>query len=666
MATPSRPPAAFDDVIRLVNAGEMDAAVSRCRGVLAGDPHNINFTALLGAVLMKAGRYAESEILLRRAIELAPGFAKPHEDLGFVLLETGRTEEAANALRQATRLDPRSCGAWFSLGRALADLGHGREADAAFETLFRLSPESGALAHGWKAQQQGRPREAEHHYREALRHNPGNLDAMRLLANVMAKTNNATEAEQLLRKVVDQAPGFVTARIDLGAFLREQDRYEEAIGTFRDALAIEPDDPRIHFLLGGTYAPAGLTFDAIESFRHAVKSDPRHAGAWLGLAHALKTVGRTEEAVDAYRESARLRPNNGEIYWSLANLKTYRFTDEEIAVMQEKLATSRLSRLSEVNMRFALAKAWEDRGDYERAWEYYRTGNELRRRDERHDPVQIELLNEAIRDVFNGPFLESLDGLGDPDPSPIFIVGLPRSGSTLLEQILASHSMVEGTAELPYVGRVATSLNLGRADGTTYPAAARELDAARLRALGRDYLKYAQLHRRRGTPRFVDKMPNNFPHIGLMHLILPAARIIDARRDPMDTCLSCFRQLFARGQPFTYDLVDLGEYYLQYRKMMDHWDSVLPGRVLTVQYEELVGNFENQVRRLLDYCGLPFEENCLRFHETDRPVRSASAQQVRRPLNADAIGRWRHYEKHLDALKEMLAPVLARQRPDAP
>jgi hypothetical protein len=317
-----------------------------------------------------------------------------------------------------------------------------------------------------------------------------------------------------------------------------------------------------------------------------------------------------------------------------------------------------MSRLSEVNMLFALGKAWEDRGDYARAWGYYADGNAKRRQDEWYDPVNTEVLHDAIREVFNEKLLARRAGSGDPDPAPIFIVGLPRSGSTLLEQILASHSQVEGTAELPYIGRVAASLNLNRADGVNYPAAVRELDASHLRTLGQDYLRYAQLHRRRGTLHFIDKMPNNFPHLGLISLILPNARIIDARRDPLDTCVSCFRQLFARGQPFTYDLVDIGEYYLQYRKMMDHWQAVLPGRVLTVQYEELVGDFEKQVRRLLDYCGLPFEENCLRFHETERPVRTASSEQVRRPINAEAIGRWRHYEKHLDALKEVLQPVL--------
>lgn len=648
----------FDEVLRRIAGGDSMGAESLCREGLARQPGDINLTALHGAVLVKMARLQEAEPVLRRAIELAPTFAKPREDLGLMLHETGRSAEAVPLLEEATRLDPGVAGAWFALGRALHATGRGQEADVAFEKSFELSPERKALAHGARAQQEGNLQEAERLYREALRHKSGNVDAMRLLASVLMQTHRADEAERLLRKVLELAPDFVAARTDLGQLLREQDRFAEALECLQAALITEPDNPRTHFLLGGTYAPAGLNHEAVAAYRRALDLNPRHAGAWLGLAHSLKTVGGTDEAIAAYHESAKLRPNNGEIYWSLANLKTYRFTDGEIAGMETKLASGTLSSLSAVNMHFALGKAYEDREDYDRAWGHYAAGNDKRRGEEWYDAVHTEVQNDAIRSVFRADLLAARAGAGEPDPAPIFIVGLPRSGSTLLEQILASHSQVEGTAELPYVGRVATSLNLNRADGVNYPTAVRELDGPHLRALGQEYLRLARMHRRRGTPRFLDKMPNNFPHVGFIHLILPNARIIDARRDPLDTCVSCYRQLFARGQPFTYDLVDIGEYYLQYRRMMDHWHTVLPGKVLTVQYEELVANFESQVRRLLEFCDLPFEESCLRFHETDRPVRTASAQQVRRPLNAEAVGRWRHYEKHLGALKEVLAPVL--------
>jgi hypothetical protein len=268
--------------------------------------------------------------------------------------------------------------------------------------------------------------------------------------------------------------------------------------------------------------------------------------------------------------------------------------------------------------------------------------------------------NDAIIDVFSKEFLDEHTGLGNPDPSPIFIIGLPRSGSTLLEQILASHSMVEGTAELPYIRRVEHSLSKNRVDGVNYPEAVRELREPNFKSLGQDYLDASQLHRVEGLPRFIDKMPNNFPAVGLIHLILPNAKIIDARRYPLDSCLSNFRQLYGYGQPFTYDLTDIGEYFLEYQRLMDHWHGVLPGRVLTVQYEDVVTDFENQVRRLLEYCELPWEDACLRYHETDRPVRTASSEQVRQPVYTGSVHFWRNHEKHLGELVEVLGPLLPR------
>jgi hypothetical protein len=374
----------------------------------------------------------------------------------------------------------------------------------------------------------------------------------------------------------------------------------------------------------------------------------------------LKTVGRQEEAIAAYRECIRLRPDNGESYWSLANLKTYRLSDDDIAAMEERLTRDGLSQQSRVNFLFALAKAWEDREDYAQAWGYYAEGNAVQRMQEKYDPVATEVMHDAIVEVFDEELLREKSGGGHPDRSPIFIIGLPRSGSTLIEQILASHSEVEGTSELPYVGRVATSLNRNRADGINYPHAVRELSAEHFRALGQDFLELARMHRTEGAARFIDKMPNNFPAVGFLHLILPNAKIIDARRYPLDSCLGCYRQLFAKGQTFTYDLNDIGEYFLEYERMMEHWQAVLPGRVLTVQYEALVNDVEREVHRLLDHCELPFEDACLRFYQTERPVRTASSEQVRQPIHNRSIGFWRNYEDQLGHLKEILAPVLTK------
>jgi hypothetical protein len=330
--------------------------------------------------------------------------------------------------------------------------------------------------------------------------------------------------------------------------------------------------------------------------------------------------------------------------------------------MERRVSGGGLTVQSEVNFLFALAKAYEDRGDFDRAWEYYRSGNTKQRATVPYDPVQTEVTNDRLIEVFSAEFLRSLPGVGEADYSPIFIVGLPRSGSTLLEQILASHSHVEGTSELPYLGRVTHWLSRNRKEGVNYPEAVRELRPQDFAQLGRDYLGFAKIHRRSGAPRFIDKMPNNFPNIGLLSMILPNARIIDARRHPLDACLSCYRQLFAKGQAFTYDLTEIGEYYLQYQRMMDHWADVLPGRVLTVQYEEVVTDFEAQVRRLLSFCGLNFEEACLRFYESDRPVRTPSSEQVRQPIYDRSIGHWRHFERHLGELITVIEPIRDRYR----
>lgn len=650
----------LNEVVQLVNAGQADKAEALCRDAIDRNPRDVNMVALLGATLFKTRQIEEAEKILREAIELAPNFAKPHEDLGILLLEENRPDDAVPILRNATRLDPKAEVAFFNLGRALAMLGNGAEADKAFEAAFELNPERKRLALAAEHHRNGRLDEAEKLFREVLRDNPGNVDAERFLGAIAASQSHFGEAERRFRRAIELAPDYVRAIIDLGLILKEQSRFAEAIDCFKKAIELEPRNIQPHFQLASTLAPAALTYEAVAAYQRVLEIQPEHAGAQLGLAHMLKTVGRQDEAVAAYRKFIELKPDEGDGYWSLANLKTYRLSDDDIDEMELRLASDGLTDQSAVSFSFALAKIFEDQNDFDRAWEHYRSGNEKRRMLENYDPVQTELTNDAIISVFDRPFLEQNTGLGNPDPAPIFIVGLPRSGSTLLEQILASHSMVEGTSELPYVGRVATSLNRNRADGINYPEAARELAEKQFKMLGQDYLDLAQLHRTEGKPRFIDKMPNNTPTIGLLHLILPNAKIIDARRYPMDSCLSCYRQLFAQGQTFTYDLTDIGEYFLQYERMMDHWHDVLPGRVLTVQYEEMVTDFENQVHRLLEYCELPWEDACINFHETERPVRTASSEQVRQPIYSQSINRWRRYEQYLGELIEVLEPSLPR------
>ncbi len=652
--------ATFSEAIDLISSGKANLAEELCRDTLEKHPDDANIMALLGAILVKKRQLKDAEALLRRAIELAPSFAKPYEDLGHALLQMRRPEEAIEALQNAIRLDPSLELAFLDLGKALAITGKTKEADAAFERSFDLNPVRKKLAHAAEHQQHGRYAEAAKLYREVLQANPRNVDALRMLGVLSFGEGNVDEAERLFRRAVAVAPDFVNAIIDLGMALKEQSRIEEAIECFRQAAKLEPRNVKAHFQLGQILAPAALNNEAIEAYQRVLDIRPRHGGALLGMGHALKTMGQTEEAIASYRKCIEAKPDRGEVYWSLANLKTYKLSDDDIKEMQVQVAKEGLSDESHVNFLFALAKAYEDRGDFDRAWDYYVAGNAKRRMLEHYDPVGLETRDDAVIKVFTREFLQENTGLGNPDPAPIFILGLPRSGSTLLEQILASHSMVEGTSELPYIKRVENSLSKNRVDGVNYPEAMLELGEAHFKSLGQDYLDAAALHRVNGTPRFIDKMPNNFPSVGLIHLILPNAKIIDARRYPLDSCLSNFRQLYGRGQPFTYDLTDIGEYFLEYQRMMDYWHEALPGRVLTVQYEDVVTDFENQVHRLLDYCELPWEDACLRYHETDRPVRTASSEQVRQPVYTKSVHFWRNYEKNLGELIDVLRPALPR------
>jgi tetratricopeptide (TPR) repeat protein len=388
---------------------------------------------------------------------------------------------------------------------------------------------------------------------------------------------------------------------------------------------------------------------------------PGNPGVNLTYGHALKTVGRQPDAIEAYRRAYQTKTDYGDAYWSLANLKTYRFEDAELAQMREREASPLIALEDRYHLCFALGKALEDRGDYPEAFAYYERGNQLKRDELRYTPDRLTAEMQRQRELVTREVLKRHAGAGSQAPDPIFIVGLPRAGSTLLEQILASHSQVEGTMELPNILSLAHKLERRRAAGEEpeYPANLAQLSAEDLTRFGEDYIRDTRIYRKEGTPFFIDKMPNNFRHIGLIRMILPNAKIIDARRSAMGCCFSGFKQLFAEGQEFTYGLKEVGTYYRDYVALMDHWDQVLPGKVLLTRYEEVVGDLEGQVRRLLDYCGLPFEQACLDFHQTDRAVRTASSEQVRQPLYTSGVDQWENFSAHLGPLRETLGPDLA-------
>ena len=645
--------------VAVLKAGRPLRAEEICRDYLEQHPGCADHLRLLGHALMKQNRLPEAEEQIRFALELRPNYPQLHEDLGSVLGLQGRLEESIPSLEKAIELEPTLPLAHKKLGRALAAVGRGGEADEAFEEYFERDPEKGEVALGAEQLKAGRLDEAAATLQGVLRKNPENVDAMVFLANAYCKQDSKIDdAEALLRRATTIAPDYVAAWLNLGSLLLERGKREQAIEAYRTATRLEPGHASAWGLLASAYGPAGQPDKAARAYRKALQLNPEIANVHHGYGHVLKTLGDQDAALDAYREAIRLRPQFGEAYWSMANLKVFRFEDREIEAMLAQLEAGELSVSAEIHIRFALGKAFEDRGDYDRAWQYYDTGNRRQREQVYYDPNVFGGRQQEIREVFSAEFLAANEGAGHTAPDPILIVGLPRSGSTLVEQILASHSQVEGTAELPELGNLTNMLGRYRPDEMRFPKVLTVLRGRDWRSLGLRYLKKTRPYRETDKPRFTDKLPNNFPLVGFLHLILPNATVINTLRHPLDTLLGNYKQLYGKGQHFTYDMLDLADYYNQYHATMEHWRRVLPGKVLDVHYEDTVLDLEGQVRRVLDHCGLPFEEACLRPWETKRAVKTASSEQVRQPIYTSSLGRWRRYEAHLGLWQEELADIL--------
>jgi tetratricopeptide (TPR) repeat protein len=489
---------------------------------------------------------------------------------------------------------------------------------------------------------------------------------MRLLARIGMARKVFDDAELLLSAVLALAPDYTLARAEYAEVLIELHKYPEAR---RELDRLLNDDPKNRLYYRGLYAATvvglGEHERAVRLYRELLEQAPADPDLHLSVAHALKTLGRRDEAIAAYRRAAACRPDFGDAYWSLANLKTYRFTDDELAQLRSLQAEPAVGAVDRYHLLFALGKALEDRGAYEESFHCYERGNALKRMESRYRPEIIENNTRQQMEVCTRDFFAARRGWGAPVRDPKFIVGLPRSGSTLLEQILASHSKVEGTQELANVQQLVAALR-GRdpdLNNSRYPRILAELRADDYRQRGEQYLAGAQVYRT-GKPFFIDKMPNNFRHLGLIHLMLPNARIIDARREPIACCFSNLKQLFAKGQEFTYSAHDIARYYRTYLTLMRHWNDVLPGAILRVQHEDVVDDLDGSVRRLLDFCGLEFEPQCIEFHKTVRSVRTASSEQVRQPLYREGIDQWKHFEPWLGPLKSALGDALNGYRDD--
>ncbi|HET6565096.1 MAG TPA: sulfotransferase, partial [Xanthomonadales bacterium] len=497
--------------------------------------------------------------------------------------------------------------------------------------------------------------------REFARQHPDDVNGLRMLADIGMKMSRFDDARILLQRCLQLAPDFHLARHNYAVVLTRQNRLEEANEQVDRLLVTDPRNANFQLLKGAILVQQGDHLPALEIYQKVLKTYPNQPRAQMNFGHTLKTVGRVEESIEAYHRCIEMNPAIGEAYWSLANLKTYRFSDAEIELMLQQVTEEGGDPDDQSHLAFALGKAYEDKGEFEQSFRWYLRGNEIRKIHHRHN-IKINVFNTARQiKTLSAEFFAERQGWGCPEPDPIFIVGLPRSGSTLLEQILASHSQVEGTAELMDI--IQTSRRLAEKSRENpagkYPEVLASLTEQQCRELGERYLETTRVQRS-DYPFFIDKMPNNFQHVGLIHLILPNAKIIDARRHPMACCFSGFKQLFAKGQTYTYDLKGMGQFYRDYIILMDHWDRVLPGRVWRVQYEEMVEHTDEQIRRLLEYCQLPFEEQCLRFWETERAVRTPSAEQVRQPIYRGGLEQWRNFEPYLEPLKEALGPVLQR------
>lgn len=647
----------FRRVQACLRTGEIEAARAICDDVLAQHPEDANFLCLSARALTRLGQLDEAQSRVRKALALFPELDRAHEAMGDLLLAKADLPAAAESFEVALGLNPERQGVRMKLGRLYLRMGFPDKAKRLRGEFLKLGPDNPEIVRAANLEKDDKLAEAEQIYRGILTRHPDNVSAMRLWARLGIRQKRFADAEILLKRAVEVAPDFNQAWADLVSVLYEQQKHDEAAESARRLIKLDPRIPNGYLLLASALASAGRHEEALGAFDEALAIAPKHVGALCGRGNVCRTVGDQSGAIEAFRNSIEANPLHAEAYWNLANLKTFRFEDDELDAMLALVGDERIPPEGQVQLYNALGLELEGRGQYDRAFEFIDQGNRLRREQEFYDRVENEEMVDMSIEVFTREFLDANVDRGTPDPDPIFIVGLPRSGSTLIEQILASHSLVDGTHELRELGMtINTHPRLG-AIHPRYPKSLVDIDEGVFRQLGAAYIE--RTRRYRGSrPFFTDKNPNNHVHVGLVHLALPNAKIIDAMRHPLDSCLGSYKQLFAQGQPFSYDLVELGEHYLQYRRLMDHWHAVLPGKVLGVQYEDVVADLEGQVRRILAYCGLPWEDGCLAFHETERAVKSASSEQVRQPIYSTSVQTWRRYEPHLGPLTEVLEPVL--------
>jgi tetratricopeptide (TPR) repeat protein len=647
----------------LTKIGRYAEALDAAQRLAAQVPENRDVLFLAALSQRYLNKIPEALATIERLEQLHPRFSQLYQERGYCFVALRDSPRAIDAFLRGVNINPALPASWSMLEglyRMAGDAENAATAAAHVAILKRLPPE---VVRATALFSDGELTPAENIIRAFLLRHGNHVEAMRLLAKIGIARDVLDDAELLLEAALALAPDYRAARHDLALVLIERHKYSQARQELEKLLRLEPENRQYCTLYATACVGLGEQEKAIPLYRELLIEAPQAPDLHLSIAHALKALGRRDESIEAYRAAAAARPNFGDAYWSLANLKTYRFLEREIARMRAEESASGTPLVDRYHLCFALGKAYEDRGDYAESWRYYERGNALKRSESRYRPEIIETNTRKQIEVCTREFFAARAGAGAPQPDPIFIVGLPRAGSTLLDQILASHSQVEGTQELADIQRIVLNLQGRDPDlgNPRYPGVLAEMQPEDFLRLGEKYLAETRAYRT-DKPRFVDKMPNNFRHIGLIHLMLPNAKIIDARRAPMACCFSNLKQLFAAGQEFTYSTEDIARYYRTYLELMRHWDAVLPGQILRVQYEDVVEDLEGGVRRILDFCGLDFEARCVEFHKTERSIRTASSEQVRQPLFREGLDQWKNYEPWLGPLKDALGDALVDYR----
>jgi predicted Zn-dependent protease len=663
--------------------GSIDKALSHARRLLEGNPllaaeqageilkvvpNHTLATLLLGAAQRMSGDAASAVAILERLAAEKPNWAAAQFELGVALIEVQRRDAALAALRRAVALQPDMPDAWREIGDQLTAMGDKPGADAAYARHIKASTKDPRLMSAALALCENQIGQAELLLRDHLKKFPTDVAAIRMFAEVAGRLRRYQDAENLLARCIELAPGFNAARYNYAMVLYRQNKSVAALQQIDVLTASEPRNSGYRNLKAVVLANIGDYQESLEIYADVLAKHPDQPKIWMSYGHALAAAGRQQDSIAAYRRCIALAPTLGEAFYSLANLKTFRFDEAEVRAMRAHLTDADITNEDRVLFHYAIGKALEDSRAYAESFEHYAAANKLKVARVGYDPAATTASVRRAKQLFNKEFFTTRDGFGATAADPIFIVGLPRAGSTLVEQILASHSSVEGTMELPDIMAMAARLGgpQDRGQESAYPELLAGLSAEECRALGDSYVEQTGIQRKTGKPFFIDKMPNNFLHIGLIRLILPRAKIIDARRHPMACCFSGFKQNFAQGQRYTYSLEHIGRYYRDYVELMAHFDQVFPGKIHRVIYENMIDDTEGEVRRLLAYCELPFEEATLSFYENDRAVRTASAQQVRQPIFREGIDHWRNFEPWLTPLRHTLGDVLTAypQSPD--